>query len=156
MNQNPSISELHAAANGIKHLTAEQLEELMTVAMKESARDHAMLLVIFHHALRASEAADLKLSDLNWSSMEITIARKKGSLKTVQQLVSQRGKPCLDEIKALRRWIAERNRTNEPTSFVFASQTRRIAPSRRDQPAFQKVRRPGQCQSSFSRCPTDR
>ena len=64
MNQNPSISELHAAANGIKHLTAEQLEELMTVAMKESARDHAMLLVIFHHALRASEAADLKLSDL--------------------------------------------------------------------------------------------
>ena len=122
MNQNPSISELHAAANGIKHLTAEQLEELMTVAMKESARDHAMLLVIFHHALRASEAADLKLSDLNWSSMEITIARKKGSLKTVQQLVSQRGKPCLDEIRALRRWSAERNRTNEPTSFVFASQ----------------------------------
>src|SRR5437899_1899229 len=100
MNQNPTINDLHSAANEIKHLTAEQLEEVMTAAMRESARDHAMLLVIFHHALRASEAADLKLSDLNWSSMEITIQRKKGSLKTVQQLVSQRseerrvGKEC--------------------------------------------------------------
>ena len=122
MNQNPTINELHSAANEIKHLTAEQLEEVMTAAMRESARDHAMLLVIFHHALRASEAADLKLSDLNWSSMEITIARKKGSLKTVQQLVSQRGKPALDEVKALRRWLAERSRTNEPTSYIFASQ----------------------------------
>ena len=90
--------------------------------MRESARDHALLAVIFHHALRASEAADLKLSDINWSSMEITIARKKGSLKTTQQLVSQRGKPALDEIKALRRWLAERSRLNEPTAYVFASQ----------------------------------
>jgi len=122
VNQNPTINDLHSAANAIKHLTAEQLEEVMTAAMSESARDHAMLLVIFHHALRASEAADLKLSNLNWSSMEITIQRKKGSLKTVQQLVSQRGKPALDEVKALRRWLSERSRTNEPTSFVFASQ----------------------------------
>ena len=122
MNQNPTINELHSAANEIKHLTAEQLEEVMTAAMRESARDHSLLLTIFHHALRASEAADLKLSDLNWSSMEVTIARKKGSLKTVQQLVSQRGKPALDEVKALRRWLAERSRTNEPTSYIFASQ----------------------------------
>jgi len=122
VNQNPTINDLHSAANEIKHLTAEQLEEVMTAAMRESARDHSLLLTIFHHALRASEAADLKLPDLNWSSMEITIARKKGSLKTVQQLVSQRGKPALDEVKALRRWLAERSRTNEPTSYIFASQ----------------------------------
>jgi integrase/recombinase XerD len=94
----------------------------MAVAMKRSARDHSLLLTIFHHGLRASEAADLKLADINWSSMEITIVRKKGSLKTTQQLVSQRGKPALDEVKALRRWLAERKRTNEPTSYVFASQ----------------------------------
>jgi type 1 fimbriae regulatory protein FimB len=122
MNQNPTINDLHSAANEIKHLTADQLEEVMTAAMRESARDHAMLLVIFHHALRASEAADLKLAAINWSSMEITIQRKKGSLKTVQQLVSQRGKPALDEVRALRRWLAERNLTNEPTSYIFASQ----------------------------------
>ena len=80
-------------------------------------------LTIFLHGLRASEAAELKLSDINWPSMEVKIRRKKGSLKTVQQLVSQHGKPALDEVKSLRRWIAERNRTNETTSFVFASQT---------------------------------
>jgi integrase len=122
VNQNPTINDLHSAANEIKHLTADQLEEVMVASMRESARDHSLLLTIFHHALRASEAADLKLSDLNWSSMEITIQRKKGSLKTVQQLVSQRGKPALDEVKALRRWLSERSRTNEPTSYVFASQ----------------------------------
>ena len=91
-------------------------------AASASARDHAMLLVIFHHGLRASEAAGLKLSDINWSSMEITIARKKGSLKTTQQLVSLRGKPTLDEVKALRCWLGERKLTNEPTSYLFASQ----------------------------------
>jgi type 1 fimbriae regulatory protein FimB len=122
MNQNPTLNGLQVAANEVKHLTAEQLEEVMTAAMKASARDHALLLTIFQHGLRASEAAELKLSDINWPSMEITIRRKKGSLKTVQQLVSQRGKPALDEVKALRRWISERNRTNEPTSYVFASQ----------------------------------
>jgi len=122
VNQNPTINDLHSAANEIKHLTAEQLEEVMAAAMRESARDHSLLLTIFHHALRASEAADLKLSDINWPSMEVTITRKKGSLKTTQQLVSQRGKPALDEVKALRRWLSERSRTNEPTSFVFASQ----------------------------------
>jgi integrase len=81
-----------------------------------------MLLAIFHHGLRASEGGDLKLSDINWSSMGITIARKKGLLKTTQQLVSQRGKPALDEVKALRRWLTERKRSNEPTSYMFASQ----------------------------------
>jgi len=122
MTQNPTINDLQSAANEIKHLTADQLEEVMKAAMKASARDHALLATIFHHGLRASEAADLKLSDINWASMEITIARKKGSLKTVQQLVSQRGKPALDEVKALRRWLVERKQTNEPTSYVFASQ----------------------------------
>src|SRR5258708_11197768 len=122
MNQNPTINSLQSAASEIRHLTAEQLEEVMTAAMKASARDHALLITIFQHGLRASEAAELKLSDINWPSMEMTIRRKKGSLKTVQQLVSQRGKPALDEVKALPRWITERNRTNEPTSVVFASQ----------------------------------
>jgi type 1 fimbriae regulatory protein FimB len=122
MVQNPTVNDLNASANGIKHLTADQLEEVMVAAMNASARDHALLLTIFHHGLRASEGAELKMSDINWASMEITIARKKGSLKTTQQLVSQRGKPALDEVKALRRWIIERNKTNEPTSYVFASQ----------------------------------
>jgi hypothetical protein len=36
---------------------------------------------------------------------------QEGKSENVQQLVSQRGKPALDEVKALRRWIDERNRT---------------------------------------------
>jgi hypothetical protein len=49
MNQNPTINSLQSAANEIKHLTAEQLEEVMTTAMKASARDHSLLLTIFQH-----------------------------------------------------------------------------------------------------------
>jgi type 1 fimbriae regulatory protein FimB len=118
---NPTLNDLQASANEIKHLTADQLEELMRAA-SVSPRDHAMLLVIFHHGLRASEAAELKLSDVNWRSMEVTVHRKKGSLKTTQLLVSLRGKPVLDEVKALRRWTNQRKLSNEPTSYIFASQ----------------------------------
>jgi site-specific recombinase XerD len=119
---NPTINRLQADANGNKHLTAEQLEEVMESAMRTSARDHAMLLTIFAHALRASEASDLKTYDINWASSEMTIARKKGSLVTTQTLFGHRGKPALDEVKALKRWLVKRKRTNEPTSYVFASQ----------------------------------
>jgi integrase len=80
VNQNPTINALQSAANEIKHLTADQLEEVMTTAMKASARDHSLLLTTFQHGLRASEAAELKMSDINWLSMELTIRRKKGSL----------------------------------------------------------------------------
>jgi site-specific recombinase XerD len=43
-------------------------------------------------------------------------------LRTTQPLFGHRGKPALAEGKALKKWLAERKRTNEPTTFVFASQ----------------------------------
>lgn len=119
---NPSINEMHSAANSIRHLTADQLEELLTLAMRTDARDHALFVTAWAHAMRASEVSNLRLSDLNWQSLEITINRVKGSLRTVQQIFSHRGKPCLDETRALKKWLAIRSQMNEPTDFVFSSQ----------------------------------
>ena len=119
-NENPTINDLQAQANEIKHLTAEQLEEVLTLAMNTSARDHAMLVMIYSHALRAAEASDLRLDAINWDSMEITVERKKGSLRTVQNLFKAKGHPALDEVKALKRYLTERKA--EITDYVFASQ----------------------------------
>ena len=52
-----------------------------------SARDHAMFLLIFHHGFVRPRLLPETVRH-NWGSMEITIARKKGSLMTTQQLVS--------------------------------------------------------------------
>lgn len=119
---NPTLNSLQVAANDIKHLTADQLEDVLTLAMKSSARDHSMLVTLTQHWMRASEAAELKVEDINWRSHEITIRRKKGSLTTTQQLVAYKGKPCFDEVKALKRWFAERKANNEPSDFVWTSQ----------------------------------
>lgn len=117
-----TLDQLRAAANGVKHLTAGQLGDLMRVAMKAKARDHALLLTCYLHALRASEVAQIRLGDLNMASFELTVRRVKGSLRTTQPLFSHRGRPEMDEVKALRRWLTERNCQNEPTDVLFASQ----------------------------------
>ena len=117
-----TLNELRAAANEVKHLTADQLTDLMGMAMKASARDHALLLTCYLHALRASEVAQIRLGDLNMASCELTVRRAKGSLRTTQPLFSHKGRPGMDEVKALRRWLTKRNRSNEPTDVLFASQ----------------------------------
>ena len=61
-----------------------------------------MLIVCFQHALRASEVISLRLGDIDWRNMEITIQRLKGSLRTTQPLFRMRGRPCMDEVSALR------------------------------------------------------
>jgi integrase len=122
INSNPTINELQVAANKIQHMSEEQLEEILQLAMESSARDHSLLCTLAHHIMRASEAAELKMEHLNLRSQEITVYRKKGSLTTTQPFVPYRGKPCFDEVKALKRWLAERKANNESSSFVWASQ----------------------------------
>lgn len=95
-------------SNSLKHLTEDELLDVFETARRRSTRDHAMLLVCFQHALRASELVALKLSDIDWRNMEITVQRLKGSLKTTQPLFRMRGRPCMDEVSALRSWLRQR------------------------------------------------
>jgi integrase/recombinase XerD len=117
-----TLNELRAAANEVKHLTADQLTDLMRMAMTVSRRDHALLLTCYLHALRASEVAQIRVGDLDMASFELTVRRAKGSLRTTQPLFSHKGHPEMDEVKALRRWLTQRTRSNEPTDVLFASQ----------------------------------
>ena len=108
-------------SNSLKHLTEHELLDVFEAARRKSTRDHALLIVCFQHALRASELIALKLQDIDWRNMEITVQRLKGSLRTTQPLFRMRGRPCMDEVSALRAWLKERPK-EFGTDFLFVSQ----------------------------------
>ena len=112
-------------SNCLKHLIEEELLDVFETARRRSTRDHAMLLVCFLHALRASELVALRLSDIDWRNMEITVQRLKGSLKTTQPLFRMRGRPCMDEVAALRSWLKARPK-DAGSDYLFISQKGRF------------------------------
>ena len=99
-------------------LTEKELLAILATARKESARDFALILVSYKHALRACEAASLTLDDLKDGCLDIR--RKKGSLHTIQTLMPHKGEPLLDEIKALRAW--QKIRPDDGSRALFVSQ----------------------------------
>ncbi|HWW13081.1 MAG TPA: tyrosine-type recombinase/integrase [Candidatus Dormibacteraeota bacterium] len=87
-------------------LTYEELLGVLKTAKAHSLRNWAMILTAFSHGLRASEVCQLKISDL--AEGHLTIKRLKGSRTTLHQLVPHRGQPLLDEVKAMKEWLAVR------------------------------------------------
>jgi type 1 fimbriae regulatory protein FimB len=90
----------------MEHLTYDELVSVLTVARARSLRNWVMIVTAFSHGLRASEVCDLKVSDLNDGHLKIK--RLKGSNETTHQLVPHRGQPVLDEVKAIKQWLAVR------------------------------------------------
>lgn len=108
----------------IKHLTHEELDDLLrTIYDAGNVRDIALFTTIYHWALRAAEASDLKLSDLNLESNQGVIRSKKGGIDATLTMIDTQGTPHWNQKKALRRYVAERRRTGQDyTEYVFASQ----------------------------------
>ncbi len=98
-------------------LSRKELLSVLRAAREHSQRDFCLLLLTFAHGLRASEAAGLRVSDMDTRNWAISIARKKGSLKTLQSL-SPNSEKLLDERKALTHWLAMRP---SGTPFLFPS-----------------------------------
>ncbi len=109
--------------NQVAALTPEQLAKVLAVAKEKSARDHAMILVQYFHALRASELVGLKLADLDRRQKVwfLTVSRLKGSLKTRQNVWEVKGKPAWNELVVLRTYL-ESERGNPATEALFVSQ----------------------------------
>jgi type 1 fimbriae regulatory protein FimB len=99
-----------------KYLTEAELLSVLAQAKKESARDFAMFLCGYKHAMRASEIADLTLDDLRGEYL--TIRRKKGSLQTMQVITPHRGEPLLDEVKAIKNWLKVRPDDGSRAFFI--------------------------------------
>lgn len=91
----------------IQSLNRDELLALLGAAKAKRVRDWLMILIAFHHGLRASEV--VALTPDNFHRGQLTVARLKGSLKTTQEL-AEHTHPLLDERKALLEFIAGKPR----------------------------------------------
>jgi site-specific recombinase XerD len=104
----------------MNYLNAKQVLAILEVAREHSARDWAMFLLTFRHALRSHEIRSLKLGDINLSDGTIRVERVKGSTSGVQTLEAHKGEPTLDEFVALKAWLKER--AEDGSRVLFTSQ----------------------------------
>lgn len=104
----------------ISYLSSEQLERFLQAAKEYGPREHAMFLFAVAHGARVQEIANLKISDINFNSGQIHIARLKGSLSSTQNLLKVKGNTLFDEKAALKAWLTVREADGD--SYVFNSQ----------------------------------
>ena len=102
----------------MESLTYDELISLLEAAKTRGIRNWAMVLTAFSHGLRASEVCNLKMSHL--IDGHLKIKRLKGSNDTTHQLIPHRGQPLLDEVKAMKQWLAVR--PTDAGDALFTSQ----------------------------------
>jgi len=102
-----------------KHLTGREVERLIeaTKGSRNEARDRCLLLLMFRHGLRVSEACGLKLDQVDTESRVLHVARLKGGLSTTQPLRA-------DELRAVSAWLKERARMKPTGKAFFVSEQR--------------------------------
>jgi type 1 fimbriae regulatory protein FimB len=102
-----------------KHLVSAEVEKLLEAAKdsRTAARDRCLLLLMFRHGLRVSEACGLLLSQVDTESRVLHVARLKHGLSTTHPL---RG----DELRVIKAWLAERARMKPETDAFFISERR--------------------------------
>src|ERR1039457_7051641 len=85
-----------AANSGRKPLTGREVERLIeaTRGGMNEARDRCLLLLMFRHGLRVSEACGVKLDQGDAESRVLHVRRWKGGLSTMQPLRGGRAAGC--------------------------------------------------------------
>ena len=97
-----------------EHLTLDEVEELMKAAGntgRHTHRDCTLILTMFRHGLRVSEAVDLKWDQVDFKKGSIHINRLKNGKPATHYLEG-------DEMRALRRL----RRENPKGPFIFLSE----------------------------------
>ncbi len=97
-------------------LSPNELLKVLQAAKDHSTRDWLLLLMIYRHGLRASEAAALTLESLKDGHLDIR--RVKGSLHSVQAIERHPGQPLLDESRALTAWLKVRPQDGSHALFI--------------------------------------
>jgi integrase len=94
-------TETAGSGSDRKHLTGLEIDRLIaaTKGDRNEARDRCLLLLMFRHGLRVSEACRLKLDQVNIESRVLHITRLKCGLSTTQPLARRRaqGNRCMAE-----------------------------------------------------------
>jgi integrase len=113
-NQQAPTEEKRTVARKCEYLTEAECEKLLQTAKgnRYGHRDYTMLLAVWRHGLRASEACDMEWSDIDFGRAEMHIRRAKLGKPAVHPV---RG----DELRALRR--LERQQHPHST-FLFTTE----------------------------------
>jgi type 1 fimbriae regulatory protein FimB len=114
----PAKNAKHGAADRQKpdrlHLTGIEVQKLIdaTRGKRNEARDRCLLLLMFRHGLRVSEACSLNLDQVNVESRVLHVARLKRGLSTTQPLRT-------DELRAIAAWLKVRAKLKPASSRFF-------------------------------------
>lgn len=106
----------YAERRSREHLTPNEVSSLINAAASKgrfAQRNSLLLRMMYRHALRVSEAVELKWEQLNLTEKVFHVARLKGGVGTTHPL-------CDSEINLLRKLWEERN-PNDPSPYVFLS-----------------------------------
>jgi len=87
-----------------KYLTAQEVERVIqaTKGRRHEERDRCLLLMMFRHGLRVSEACGLRLSQVDLDNQVLHVRRLKNGLPTIHPLQ-------VDTIRACKEWLAVRS-----------------------------------------------
>jgi type 1 fimbriae regulatory protein FimB len=111
-----------APAEDRKHLTSHEVERLIlaTKGSRHEARDRCLMLLMFRHGLRATEACRLKLDQVDADSRVLHVIRLKRGLSTDHSLRAA-------ELRSIAAWLKERDRRKPPATVktFFVSDRRR-------------------------------
>jgi len=102
-----------------KHLTPREVEKLIaaTKGARHEARDRCLLLLMFRHGLRVSEALGLELSHVDLEGRTLHVPRLKNGLSTTHPLRTE-------ECRAIRAWLAVRGKMRLEIKALFVSERR--------------------------------
>jgi type 1 fimbriae regulatory protein FimB len=101
------------------YLSVAEVDQLLA-AIKgawHEARNRCLLLLLFRHGLRVSEACQLRLSQVDLAARVLHVARLKHGLASTHPL---RG----DEIRAIEAWLTVRAALQPETNAFFVSERR--------------------------------
>ena len=121
-----------------KHLSGREFERLLEAikGSRNEIRASCLILLMFRHGLRVSEACGSVLEQVDVESRVLHDARLKGGLSTTHPL---RG----DEIRAIKAWLVERTRMKAPGRAFFLSEQRKpLHRSPSTSPCANTARRP--------------
>ena len=104
------------------YLTPDEVQKLLEASRKEEfsrnpSRDYCLLLLMFRHGLRVSEACQLKVTDIDLKEKRIHINRLKKGEETRQPLYN-------GELGAVNAWLKVRKQMQPHSNFLFISERR--------------------------------